>query len=324
MLHSYSRFASRSAAALALLLSVGASVAQAQGPSPINLTATPYTENFDVMTAGGTTYPDGWTGIRLSGTGVANETLAPVISDGNSTSGAVYNVGTTNANDRALGSIASGSTVPVFGAVFSNQTGAAITQLFVAGRAEQWRSGSNNTQNEVLAFEYSLDATSLSTGTWTAVTNLNVTEPNNADVGGTALDGNLAINRAAFNSSITLNWPSNTTLWIRWKDANDFGTDAMLAVDDLTVSTSAIASARRNTAKANVSVFPTEVSTVLNVQVDGRNAKALVTISDLMGRKVLSTTAAEGRVNVSKLPAGSYVVVVGEGSEASTHKIIKR
>ncbi|UOQ76262.1 T9SS type A sorting domain-containing protein [Hymenobacter sp. 5516J-16] len=335
MAHSYS-FGFFMRGLLGLTLSASAVSASAQntptGPTPVSVTAGAiYSQNFDGTAPTGaattTAYPAGWAGVRLSGTGTANEVFTTLsVTDGSANSGGVYSVGTASATDRAMGSIASGSTVPAFGAVFTNGTGAAVTRVNVALRGEQWRSGSFVDQNEVLAFEYSLDATSLTTGTWVAATGLNVTEVANAITANAALNGNEAANRTAIAGSITLNWPAGATMWIRWKDTNESGSDALLAIDDFALSTGTTTlSSRKASGAGNVAVFPNPTSEVVTIQVAGRAEKAAVTVSDLTGRVVLrGTAAADGTFSLRPLQAGNYILLVQNGDTFTTHKVTKQ
>ncbi len=208
---------------------LGSSNAWAQ----VNLQQSPYTENFDGMT---TSYPTGWNGLRLSGSGTAGAVLTPIETDGNANSGAVYSVGTTT--ERALGTLASGSTVPVFGASFMNNTGGMLNQISVSAVAEQWKTGKSATDNESIIFEYSLDATSLDDpdATWTAEAGLNLNEILTSMTDNIAVDGNAEANRIPFSAQLSsLNWAEGTTLWIRWKDTNDDSNDGMYAVDDVKI-----------------------------------------------------------------------------------------
>jgi len=201
-----------------------------------------YNQNFDVMGATGTTYPTGWTGVRYAGTGTIGAVLTPVVGDGSGNSGAVYNAGTTGAGERALGTLASGSTVPRMGASFLNSTGSNISQVSLAGVMEQWRTGSNSTGSEVCAFEYSTDATDLLTGTWTAATTFDLVEKITSSAASAALDGNLPDNQTAITATlIGLVWPSGTTLWIRWSDVNDTGNDGLYSIDNLVMTVSGTA-----------------------------------------------------------------------------------
>jgi hypothetical protein len=228
---------------LTILLLIGWAIkvnAQAYTFAPGQLT---YTESFDGMGAAGTNFINGWTAIRHAGTGSIGDVLPLVVTDGSANTGAIYNVGSTGADDRSFGSLASGTTVPRFGAVLQNNTGSGITAIELTGVMEQWRSGSSNTANEIYPFEYSLDAISLSTGTWVAVTSFDLLEKITSSLAAAALDGNLADNQTAISATITgLSWTSGSALWIRWSDANDLGADGILAIDNLvmTVSTGTV------------------------------------------------------------------------------------
>jgi hypothetical protein len=225
--------------------------AQAQAPTPIAITGGTaiYTQSFDGITPTGTTYPAGWAGLRYgrsaTGTSVINEALSPIVLADNSNAGAIYNAG-LNAGaagdaDRALGSIASGSNYPAFGAVFVNNSGAAITRVTMTARNEQWRTGSNATVNENVIFEYSLDATNLNSGTtatWTPVTGLDLAELITTSATAGPLDGNAAANSKFISGVLTgINWPAGSTMWIRWRDTDDLGSDALLAVDNFSLAT---------------------------------------------------------------------------------------
>ena len=197
----------------------------------VSLVTSPYTENFDNLGSG---YPTGWTGIRAAGNGEANQVLAPIESNGNSSSGAIYNVGLDT--DRALATLASGSTVPMFGASFVNNTGNILNQIKISTDMEQWKSGSSSSENEQVKFEYSLNANSISDGTatWVAVTALDLNEILTGTTSAAAVNGNE--NKRALAADLTaLNWANNGTLWIRWTDVNDTGSDGMYGIDNFKV-----------------------------------------------------------------------------------------
>jgi hypothetical protein len=196
-----------------------------------------YAESFDGMGATGTAYLNGWTAIRYAGTGTIGDVLVMVVTDGSANSGAIYNVGAASAADRAFGSLGSGTTVPRFGASFLNSTGSSITQIALTGMMEQWRSGSSATANEVDAFEYSLDATDLNSGTWVAVSSFDLVEKIITSAVAGALDGNLPENQTALTASVSgINWTPNSTLWVRWSDVNDGGSDGICAIDNLSMT----------------------------------------------------------------------------------------
>ncbi len=206
-----------------------------------------YTQNFDTLPASGTftltgngplalnaapisaSGLGGWTFAKYDGTG----TVALFrVEAGTGTSGAIYSYGTGSSSDRALGSLASGSTISRFGLTLVNSTGLPITQFTLNYTGEEWRGG---TGTNSLAFEYALGATDINTGTFVAASALNFAAPTTATG---ALVGNSAPNRTAVGATVTgLNWAPGQTLTLRWTDANDAGNDDGLAIDDLTLST---------------------------------------------------------------------------------------
>jgi hypothetical protein len=103
----------------------------------VSLTATPYTQNFNTLakTATASTLPTGW---LLLETGT-NANLTYTAGTGSSTSGDTYSFGLDAADDRALGTVQSGSLIPSIGVAFTNTTGGAVTSLKIAYVGEQWR-----------------------------------------------------------------------------------------------------------------------------------------------------------------------------------------
>ena len=197
----------------------------------ITSTTTPYTQNFNTLITSGTssTLPTGW---KLLETGTnANTTLAA--DAGSSSTGNTYSYGTGTNTDRAFGALLSGSLVPTLGVQITNNTGATITSLNVSYIGEEWRLGTAG-RTDQLDFQYSLNATSLSTGTWTDVNALDFVTPVTTTTG--AKDGNAAANRTAKSTVITgLNIANSSTFWIRWADFDASGADDGLAIDDFSI-----------------------------------------------------------------------------------------
>ncbi|NOT50374.1 MAG: T9SS type A sorting domain-containing protein [Chitinophagaceae bacterium] len=197
----------------------------------VTSTATPYTQNFNTLITSGTssTLPTGW---RLLETGTnANTTLAA--DAGSGTTGNTYSYGTGTNTDRAFGGLQSGSLLPTIGVQIRNSTGSTITSLTISYTGEQWRCGTAG-RTDQLDFQYSLTATSLSTGTWTDFNALDFVSPSTATTG--AKDGNAAANRTVRSSVITgLSIANNATFWIRWNDFGASGADDGLSVDDFSI-----------------------------------------------------------------------------------------
>src|SRR5262249_36532885 len=143
---------------------------------------------------------------------------------GSSTTGDTYSFGATSSTDRAFGGLQSGSLIPTIGACFTNNTGIAITSLAIAYTGEQWRLRATGRADRI-DFQYSTNATSLTTGTWIDVDTLDFSSPITTGTTG-ALDGNAAANRTAISNTITgLNIPDGATFFIRWTDFNAAGAD---------------------------------------------------------------------------------------------------
>lgn len=202
-----------------------------QAQVSITSTTTPYTQNFNTLITSGTsaTLPAGW---KLLETGTnANTTLAA--DAGTTATGNTYSYGTGTATERAFGGLLSGSLVPTIGVQITNNTGATITSLSISYTGEEWRLGTA-ARTDQLDFQYSLTATSLSTGTWTDFNALDFVTPVTTTTG--AKDGNAAANRTAKSSVITgLNIANGATFWLRWNDLDASGADDGLAIDDFSI-----------------------------------------------------------------------------------------
>lgn len=213
-------------------------VAFSQAQITVNSVNSPYSENFDIMGSNGTTLPNNWVAIKQDGS-----LINPVVYTSGANSGAIYNCGASSTTERSLGSLASASTIPTFGTRFVNNTGSTITQISISGVTEQWRTGTDASVNETLAFSYSTDATAInSTSSWTPASGLNINEINTSSTSGAGIDGNLTQNRASFTGTINLIWPNGATLWIKWADTNDNGSDSILALDDFVFTATTISS----------------------------------------------------------------------------------
>lgn len=159
-------------------------------------------------------------------------------STGSTTAQDFYSYGSSTSDaERALGALSNSSAV-IFGAVFQNNTGSAITQIYVQYTGEQWRHGNNATDK--LDFSYSVNPTagSVTSGTWTDVNTLDFTAPITSGTTG-ALNGNATANRTTLGVLITLSSsvPVNGLFGIRWRSFDSPGTTGEdgLAVDDLII-----------------------------------------------------------------------------------------
>lgn len=199
----------------------------------LNILNGSYTQDFNTLASTGTTndvstLPTGWTFLE-TGTN-ANTTYAS--GTGSSNAGNTYSLGVDS--DRALGGLRSGSLIPVLGAGFVNNTGAVITTLYITYSGEQWRLGATpRASADRLDFQYSLDASSLASGTWTDLDSLDFTAPVISGTVGALIGNN---NRVTLANAITgLAIAPGSTFWIRWNDVDVSGADDALAIDDFTI-----------------------------------------------------------------------------------------
>jgi hypothetical protein len=216
---------------------------------PISYTGAAYTQNFDSLPwiSTGQRFgswsgfvPPGWYvwgAIDLRGSDGTRSPWGPA---------AVYSFG-SSPSDKALGSQLEdlddmwAPEEISFGVQFVNNTGQQLRQFTLSYMGEQWRNGGLDVSQQ-LTFTYAINAESLITGDYVGARDLNFVAPVQ---GGKPmlLDGNLSSNRVALNATITgLEWLPGQSLWLRWTDVNDPGTeDSALAIDDLIFSASSLA-----------------------------------------------------------------------------------
>ena len=208
----------------------------AQAAVSVTSAAFNYSQSFDSLAASGTlTFVNdstlqGWSLFRASGT-----SMTMTAGSGSSNAGGFYSFGTGTATDRALGSIASGSTgTIVYALALTNNSGSALDSFTLRYDGEQWRNG-GVTAVHSLTVQYGFGA-NYATAAW-------VTPPAGFDfasvVGTTtaaAVDGNVAGKVANLGGTVTTNWAAGDTLWVRWTDIDNTGGDHGLAIDNVSFS----------------------------------------------------------------------------------------
>lgn len=222
-----------------LLFALGLSSIGSAHATPVNLLSlgSTYTQNFDTLgnTDGSTTnssLPTGWALTESGGGTRDNEQYA--VNTGSSNTGDTYSYGATGSADRALGGLRSGTLIPIIGVEFFNDTGSTITLLDVTFIGEQWRLGTAN-RTDRLAFQYSTNATSLTSGTYLDFTALDFVTPNTSSPG--AHNGNTVGNFTAVSATITgLKIADNASFWLRWTDIDATGPDDGLAIDNFSLT----------------------------------------------------------------------------------------
>ena len=213
---------------LGLLAAAGLTPASAITITQFNVNVT---ENFDSLaTSTSSTVPAGWS-FNETGSG-ANATYGA--GAGTSSTGNTYSFGAASASERAFGTLKTTSVASTLGVSILNATGASITDLAIQYVGEQWRLGAAGRVDQ-LDFAYSLDATSLTTGTWIDVNALDLVAPVTAGSTG-ALDGNAAENRVVISHTLSgLTLAAGSNVWLRWTDIEATGSDDGLGVDDFAI-----------------------------------------------------------------------------------------
>ncbi|MBN2385539.1 MAG: sortase [Anaerolineales bacterium] len=206
---------------------------QAAGTISLATLGAAYAQDFDTLAITGTANAiddlnNGWYLTETGGGARDNELYAA--GTGSSNTGDTYSFGASGNTERALGGLLSGTLNPVFGASFTNNTGATITSLDVAYTGEMWRLGTAD-RTDRIDFQWSANATSLTSGAWTDFDSLDFSTPDSSGVVG-ARNGNSAAYQTAISATISgLSIASGATFWIRWTDTNASGADDGLAVD---------------------------------------------------------------------------------------------
>lgn len=196
------------------------------------LTGLNYSQDFDSLASSGTSaaLPAGWYFLEDG----PNANLIYNTGNGSSNQGDTYSFGLAASTERALGGLQSSNILPQFGFWMSNNTGNTINAIVVSYTGEQWRLGTAG-RSDTLSFQYSLDATTLTTGNWISLGALDFSSPTIAGPTG-ALDGNLTANRTSVSALINgLNIPVGATIFFRWNDINATGADDGLSIDDLSL-----------------------------------------------------------------------------------------
>ncbi|MCQ9636101.1 T9SS type A sorting domain-containing protein [Chryseobacterium sp. WG23] len=285
---------------------------------------TPYVQNFDELANTGTgslALTGGLAGWSILETGAnANSTYAA--DTGALNAGNTYSYGSAGSTDRALGSVASSNLLSRWGAQFKNDTGNQITDLQISYTGEEWRMGQlNRGSNDKIIFEYSTDAASLTTGTWTAVSALTYETTNATGTAGPR-DGNAASYRTALSSTITaLNIPVGQTFWIRFVDFNADQSDDGLAIDDfsLTPQGGTLATGEnRISSKSFVKNTSVENEIYFGVQSE-------VKIFNVSGQLIKTASVRENEsLNVAEFQKGIYFVTGIVNGKNVSEKVIKR
>ena len=113
----------------------------------------------------------------------------------------------------------SGTLIPLVGVFFDNNTGSTIASLTIAYTGEEWRLGTAG-RTDQLDFQYSLDATSLTTGAWLAWNPLDFITPNTTAPTGAKVGNDLGFFTILTSTISSLSVANGATFALRWSDAD--------------------------------------------------------------------------------------------------------
>ncbi|MDR1284122.1 MAG: hypothetical protein LBK99_25395 [Opitutaceae bacterium] len=125
-----------------------------------------------------------------------------------------------------------------FGVHLVNNTGKTITALAISYIGQQWQV--NTGSADELTFQYSTDATSLTTGDWTTHDALTVKSVEDHGTGNNVFVGSDLITttyQRSYESSITgLSLAPGAGIWLRWVDVDVDGVDQALSIDNFALT----------------------------------------------------------------------------------------
>jgi hypothetical protein len=228
-------------ASAALLAAVSAQAAvSVTGP------AFTYSQNFDSLASTGTTATwvndstlAGWSLFYVN-----TDVTSYLVGTGSGTSGGFYSYGSAGSTDRALGSLATNGNVAAganeyIALSLTNTSGAAFDSFTLRYDGEQWRNA-GNTAAQTLTVQYGFGATFAAVTTWNTTTSAFTFTSPVASATAAAVDGNAAGLVGSLGGTVSTTWAAGDTMWIRWTDLNDSGNDHGLAIDNVSLSVSAV------------------------------------------------------------------------------------
>ncbi|MFM7358639.1 MAG: hypothetical protein ACKO1T_08670 [Sediminibacterium sp.] len=175
---------------------------------------------------------NGWFFLQYAGTGSQANFY---IGSGTSTTHGVISTGTTNQNDRSLGSLSTSGGSYALGVIFINSTSLVLNTIDVGATIEQWRKGGSGKKNNWLL--------KIKTGTWQGIdTSGSIFYPSgnfsslHSSTGATILNGNLVENQQKLSFRLDgLVWKPGEQLMLCWYDPDEAGNDDVCSLDGFTM-----------------------------------------------------------------------------------------
>lgn len=195
------------------------------GKGPLALSAAPI--NASNLT--------GWQLWMMDG---SNTNASFATGTGSSTGNGVYSLGNSGTAERALGSLSSGTGIYAFGLILTNQTGSLLNSFTIGFTAEQWRKGGSTNPN-TWTFHYKTgNISDLNEDSLREESHLNFGSVNTSS-SGSSLNGNLPANQQNISFTVSgISWRDGEQLLLRWDDADETGSDDIMAMDDFAFSAS--------------------------------------------------------------------------------------
>ncbi len=214
-----------------------------------------YTQNFDALPTSSTSVASTgtvnlqanitqisstdatWQAARIAGT---NTTAVPFnVGNGSGNTGGLYSYAMTGTSDRSLGLFASSTTTPAAGLALRNTSSYIVTAVNISFTAEQWRSPNTGGVVNTTSFAYGFSSDPAITLSNFLSSTAMVANPAGDLVSGAATTSTVygsptEVSNKGFTITGVL-WKPGETLFIRWRDVDNTGADAGLAIDDLTV-----------------------------------------------------------------------------------------
>lgn len=218
----------------------------------VSYTSGTYSQNFDTLVSTSGAANTWNNNSTLTGWYLYTSASNPITSFGAETGSSgqtTFNsYGQASGNtERAIGGQGSGGTYwgsPSSGSIagwiaiqITNSSGGTLNSFTIGFVGEQWRR-ENNASAHTMVLEYGFGSTFAAVTTWTAPgNNFDWVSPVIGSTTAAAVNGNVAGLVSSRGGTISgLTWTSSQTLWIRWVEKNDSGTDHALAIDNFTFS----------------------------------------------------------------------------------------
>ena len=201
-----------------------------------------YTQNFDTLaqSSSGNAWANdstlnGWFLYQKSGSGSVAVTSYGA-SAGPSVGG-FYSLGTDSSSERALGAVGSSAFEGWIAVAFANNSGSTVNSFTVGFDGEQWRNSKAGPQTMVL--QYGLGSTFETVSSWISPGGtFDWTSPVTGGTSSVSGIGNTSGLVAGVGGTInSLAWNNGSTLWIRWIEADDSGSDHAMAIDNFSFTT---------------------------------------------------------------------------------------